>query len=89
VLRGHPAIADAVITSRPHDRWGQEVVAVVAPTGGEFWNAERTKVIREYCATRLARFKVPKDIVVVDRIQRLGNGKADYRWARQAVAVKG
>jgi fatty-acyl-CoA synthase len=38
------------------------------------------------CAVQLARFKTPKEFVSVDKIRRLGNGKADYRWAKsQAV----
>jgi len=35
---------------------------------------------------RLARYKLPKAIVFVDRIVRSPSGKADYRWAREIVA---
>ena len=34
------------------------------------------------CAARLAGFKVPKEFLFIDQIRRLGNGKADYRWAK-------
>jgi acyl-CoA synthetase (AMP-forming)/AMP-acid ligase II len=38
--------------------------------------------LQALCTEQLARFKAPKEFVFVDRIRRLGNGKADYRWAK-------
>jgi len=34
----------------------------------------------------LARFKAPKDVVFVEQVRRLGNGKADYRWAKNVAS---
>jgi 3-oxocholest-4-en-26-oate---CoA ligase len=42
--------------------------------------------LRAACVERLARFKAPKEFIVVDAVRRLGNGKADYRWARSQAA---
>ncbi|MFG1929303.1 acyl-CoA synthetase [Mycobacterium sp. NPDC048908] len=83
VLRAHPAVADALVVGRPSQRWGQEVVALVA-LRDEVDHA----VLHGHCASRLARFKAPKEFIVVDRVRRLGNGKADYRWAKNAAAQK-
>ena len=33
-IASHPAVADVVVTGRPSERWGQEVVAVVALADG-------------------------------------------------------
>ncbi|RUP05212.1 MAG: acyl-CoA synthetase [Mycobacterium sp.] len=78
VLRAHPAVADALVVGRASQRWGQEVVALVEPRDvGEL----ATAALQKHCAAELAGFKVPKMFLVVDRIRRLGNGKADYRWA--------
>ncbi|PJE11049.1 acyl-CoA synthetase [Mycobacterium sp.] len=78
VLRAHPAVADALVVGRASERWGQEVVALVQPRD----HAEAdTDALHAHCAAELARFKVPKLFIVVDRVRRLGNGKADYRWA--------
>jgi fatty-acyl-CoA synthase len=78
VLRAHPAVADALVVGRASERWGQEVVALVQPRD----HAEAdTDALHAHCAAELARFKVPKVFIVVDRVRRLGNGKADYRWA--------
>lgn len=75
----HPAVHDVVVTGRPSERWGQEVVAVVALRPG----AEVTfDELVAACATRLARYKLPKDVVFVDRVERSPAGKADYGWAR-------
>ncbi|MUL80765.1 MULTISPECIES: acyl-CoA synthetase [unclassified Mycolicibacterium] len=84
VLRAHPDVVDALAVGRPSERWGEEVVAIVSVGGGEVDAA----ALREHCANRLARFKLPKDVLFVDEIRRLGNGKADYRWAKSLVAGK-
>lgn len=78
VLRAHFAVADALVVGRASERWGQEVVALVEPRDGGEADAD---AIRAHCAANLAGFKVPKAFIVVDRVRRLGNGKADYRWA--------
>ncbi|MEE3849575.1 AMP-binding protein [Gordonia sp. LSe1-13] len=78
VLRGHPAVVDALVVGRVSERWGNEIAAVVAlDTDSELTVDE----LRAHTAAHLARFKVPKEIIVVDKVQRLANGKADYRWA--------
>ncbi|OMC03265.1 acyl-CoA synthetase [Mycobacterium sp. NS-7484] len=81
VLRTHPQVADALAVGRPSERWGEEVVAVVALRG-----AVDADGLRDHCATRLARFKLPKAVLFVDEIRRLGNGKADYRWAKDVAS---
>lgn len=85
VLRAHPAIADALVVGRPSERWGEELVALVelhdeATTGHE--------PLQTHCGAQLARFKVPKEFVFVERVHRLGNGKADYRWAKRLAHEK-
>jgi 3-oxocholest-4-en-26-oate---CoA ligase len=83
VLRAHPGIADALVVGRPSERWGQEVVALVAIKPGHEVGADR---LNEQCTAQLARFKVPKEFIFVDSIRRLGNGKPDYRWAKTTAA---
>jgi acyl-CoA synthetase (AMP-forming)/AMP-acid ligase II len=82
-IASHPAVIDVVVTGRPSERWGQEVVAVVAFADGA--KAEPSELI-DHAAKTLARYKLPKAIVFRAAIQRSPAGKADYRWARdQAV----
>ena len=83
-IAGHPAVADVVVVGRPSERWGQEVVAVIQLSEGA--TASSASVVEEASA-HIARYKLPKDVVFVDVIQRSPSGKADYRWAAET-AVK-
>jgi 3-oxocholest-4-en-26-oate---CoA ligase len=83
-IAGHPAVADVVVTGRPSERWGSEVVAVVQLAPGAETDASS---ISEHASAHIARYKLPKDVVFVEHIQRSPSGKADYRWAAET-AVK-
>ena len=86
VLRAHPAIADALVVGRPSERWGEELVALVVLRPGIDVSVVGSESFHAHCTSQLARFKAPKEFIFVDHVRRLGNGKADYRWAkRQAV----
>lgn len=85
VLRAHPAVADALVVGRPSERWGEEVVALVQPRNA---SEALSEVLHAHCTSRLARFKAPKEFIVVDHVRRLGNGKADYRWAKTQATEK-
>jgi acyl-CoA synthetase (AMP-forming)/AMP-acid ligase II len=79
-ISGHPAVADVVVTGRPSERWGQEVVAVVQLAE----KAEATpESIAEHASGFIARYKLPKEVIFVTAIQRSPSGKADYRWAAE------
>jgi len=76
----HPAVYDVVVAGRPSERWGSEVVAVVQLQEG--LEASIADLLDE-CGRHVARYKLPKDIVFVDKVMRSPAGKADYRWARE------
>ncbi|WP_208027963.1 acyl-CoA synthetase [Rhabdothermincola sediminis] len=82
-LAHHPAVYDVVVTGRPSERWGSEVVAIVQLRDG--FEADVASLLAE-CEKHIARYKLPKDVVFVDRIVRSPAGKADYRWAREVAA---
>jgi len=79
-IASHPAVADVVVTGRPSERWGQEVVAVVALA--EAADASADELVA-HAAKSLARYKLPKAVVFRPVIERSPSGKADYRWARE------
>jgi acyl-CoA synthetase (AMP-forming)/AMP-acid ligase II len=85
-IAGHPAVADVVVTGRPSERWGSEVVAVVQLSEGS--GPVGAESIVEHASGHIARYKLPKDVVFVERVQRSPSGKADYRWAAET-ALKG
>ena len=80
-----PEVYDVVVAGRAHPRWGQEVVAIVSlRDGASIGEAE----IKGHVGDRLARYKVPKQVLIVDRVQRNDVGKPDYVWAeQQAIAA--
>lgn len=84
-IASHPAVADVVVAGRPSERWGQEVVAVVALADNACADAGE---LIAHAGKSLARYKLPKAIVFRAAIERSPSGKADYRWAREQ-AVNG
>ena len=84
-IASHPSVADVVVAGRPSDRWGQEVVAIVALA--EHSAADAAALIA-HAATSIARYKLPKAVLFRRHIERSVAGKADYAWARaQAIAT--
>jgi acyl-CoA synthetase (AMP-forming)/AMP-acid ligase II len=81
-LSGHPDVADVIVAGRPSERWGSEVVAIVALREGS--TATDEDLLAE-AALHVARYKLPKAIVRRMTISRSPSGKADYRWAKEQV----
>ncbi|GIH74603.1 acyl-CoA synthetase [Planobispora longispora] len=82
VLKGHPAVFDAVVTGVPDERWGNKVAAVIEPRPGTSPSSEE---LEAHCRTLLSGYKVPRAFAFVDEMVRSPAGKADYRWARETV----
>ncbi|ESY80323.1 AMP-dependent synthetase [Mesorhizobium sp. LNHC221B00] len=72
VLMDHPAVAQVVTFAMPHDRLGEEVAAAVVLREG---TSATENDIRTYAATRLADFKVPRKVVILDEIPKGATGK--------------
>ncbi|MFG2780306.1 acyl-CoA synthetase [Streptomyces prunicolor] len=83
-LKSHPDVYDALVAGVPDVRWGNHVAAVVQLRT----DAVRPSLdeIQTHCRTHLAGYKIPRQLVFAESIQRSPSGKADYRWARE-VAV--
>ncbi len=83
VLYEHPSVLEAAAVGIPHDVLGEDVGAfVVAKPGRSIDTAE----LREFCVERLADYKVPRQIVVLDALPRNATGKVlkhqlkELRW---------
>ncbi|XDA96856.1 acyl--CoA ligase [Sulfitobacter sp. LCG007] len=72
VLMEHPDIAQCVTFALPHSRLGEEVAAAVVLRDGA---AATEREIRDFAAQRLADFKVPRRIVILDEIPKGPTGK--------------
>jgi fatty-acyl-CoA synthase len=71
-LVAHAAIAEAAVVGQPDEKWGEVPVAFVTARGDEPFDPEEVK---EFLRGRLARYKVPKRIAVVDELPKTGTGK--------------
>ncbi len=57
-LRDHPKVAEVAVAGRPHEEWGQQVVAFVVPVSGD--DPPTLEELRLHGAERIARFKLPR-----------------------------
>jgi acyl-CoA synthetase (AMP-forming)/AMP-acid ligase II len=72
ILMDHPAVGQVVTFGIPHDKWGEEVGAVVVLRDGA---AASERDLREFVAARAADFKVPRKILFLDEIPKGATGK--------------
>jgi fatty-acyl-CoA synthase len=82
VLYEHPAVLEAAVVGRPDERWGEVPVAFVVLRPGVAASADE---LIAHCGDQLARFKVPKDVTLLDALPRNPSGKVlkrDLRGAR-------
>ena len=78
-LKTHPNVRDAVVVGVPDPRFGERICAVVEPDGAaELELADLSAHVRG----RLAAYKAPRELVVVESIGRAPNGKVDYKASR-------
>jgi acyl-CoA synthetase (AMP-forming)/AMP-acid ligase II len=79
VLYEHEAVLEAAVVGRPDARWGEVPVAFVVLRDGGSAGAEE---LIAFCAERLARYKVPKDVTFLDALPRNPSGKVLKRELR-------
>lgn len=79
-LLAHPAVAEAVVFGVPDPKWGEAVRAVCACRPGH--DVDSATLI-EFVASRIARFKKPRDIVLVERLSRTESGAIDRERIRR------
>lgn len=80
VLSSHPDVAGAAVVALPRPRGGEEVAAAIVVREGTDVDAE---AIKEFCRSRLAPYKVPRRVFVVDDLPRSLIGKVLRREVRE------
>ena len=83
VLYGHPGVAEAAVVGVPDERYGEEVVAFVVLEPGASATAGE---LRSWCRQRLASYKYPRRVEVVDRLPHGPTGKVLKRELRRSAA---
>jgi acyl-CoA synthetase (AMP-forming)/AMP-acid ligase II len=79
-LKSHPDVFDVLVVGVPDQRWGERVTALLQPRPGKTPTLED---LRAHCRTYIAGYKVPRELLLVDEVPRLPNGKPDYRRAKE------
>ena len=85
VIRDQSSVADCVVVGAPDPRYGQVICALVEFHPGMSCALDD---IANQCAARLANYKKPRHLFVVDKIPRKDNGKMEYVRAREMVAER-
>ena len=81
-LKMAPSVHDAVVVGAPHERFGQQVVAFIEARPGQTADLDE---IRVGLQDRLAGYKLPRQMYLIDSIGRAANGKVDQaRWRAEA-----
>ena len=85
-VKSHPDVFDCTVVGVPDERWGQRVCALVQIRPG---TAPSLEDVQRHCREKIAGYKLPREMHVVDSVVRSPSGKPDYRWAREtAIAMQ-
>jgi len=79
-LKSHPDVFDVLVVGVPDERWGERVAALLQPRPGR---APTLEALQDHCRALIAGYKIPRELLIVDEVPRLPNGKPDYRVARE------
>ena len=72
VLIRHPDVVEAAVIGVADDRWGESLKAFVVTKSGQSLLADE---LMAFCADKLARFKIPRDFVPIEKLPRNAGGK--------------
>ena len=72
LLFTHPAVADVAVIGVPDEIWGERLKAFIVPRADTEVTAES---LGAFCAGRIATYKIPKEVTLVDALPRNANGK--------------
>ncbi len=80
VFRDHPSVEDAALIGKPDDKWGEVgLMIVILKKGAQATEAE----LQQFCEGRLARFKIPRQILFADSLPYSPYGKVEKAKLRE------
>jgi fatty-acyl-CoA synthase len=81
-LLRHPGVQDAQVFGVPDAKYGEEVCAWIVPRRGHALGEQQ---IRDYCRGRIAHYKVPRYVRIVEQFPLTATGKAQKFEMRKAM----
>jgi acyl-CoA synthetase (AMP-forming)/AMP-acid ligase II len=82
-ISGLPEVSSCAVVGAPDYRWGEVVCAVVVPHSGSTLTLD---AVQEFARQKLAGYKVPRRLVIVDELPTLASGKVDKKRLRSDIA---
>jgi fatty-acyl-CoA synthase len=79
-LKTYAGVRDAVVVGVPDEKWGEAITALVEVAPG---TAVTAADLIAHAKTKLAAYKAPKSVLLVDTVGRAPNGKVDYKRCRE------
>ena len=79
-LKSHEDVFDALVVGVPDERLGQRVAALLQPRAGRTIDFA---ALDTHVRARLAGYKTPRSMWIVEQVGRAPSGKPDYRWAKE------
>jgi fatty-acyl-CoA synthase len=86
-IDSHPKVAEVAVVGIPHPKWVQTPCAVIVPADPADPPGEQE--IIEHCRTRLASYKKPTSVVIIDALPRNASGKVQKFRLREQLAGTG
>lgn len=83
-VQSHPGVLEAAVIGRPHEKWGEVPVVIVAPKPGTELSEQE---ILDHVGEKLARYKQPKAVHFVDALPRNASGKVTKPDLRREYAA--
>ena len=83
VLMGHPGVTGVAVVGVPDEKWGEVPVAVLTLAPGAYADLDS---VRGFLDGKLARYKLPKQVVVVDELPRTASGKVRKTEVQEMLA---
>jgi fatty-acyl-CoA synthase len=83
VIMTHPDVSEVAVVSRPHETYGESIVAVIVPNPGA---SIRQEDITEFCVGKLSKYKIPHAVELIEELPRNPSGKVLKHRLREMVA---
>jgi acyl-CoA synthetase (AMP-forming)/AMP-acid ligase II len=85
VVVTHPSVVECAVIGLQDYKWGERVTAVCILKRETFPSDELTQELRQFCEDKLARFKIPKQVLYIksEEMPRTGSGKVIHRLLRE------